>query len=67
MHDSQVAIPLAIITAERVDNLYGLIDSAYDAPEIHAKFSVRRSAPLRVRIDDRLVAEGDAEAMTAAS
>ena len=37
VHDSQVAIPLAIITAERVDNLYDLMDSAYDAPEIHAK------------------------------
>ena len=37
VHNSQVAIPLAIITAERVDNLYDLMDSAYDAPEIHAK------------------------------
>ena len=36
LHDSQVAIPLAMITAKRVTNLYDLMDSAYDAPEIHA-------------------------------
>jgi hypothetical protein len=34
LHDSQVAIPLATITAQRVTNLYDLMDSAYDAPEI---------------------------------
>ena len=34
VHDSQVAIPLAIITAQRVTNLYDLMDSAYDVPEI---------------------------------
>ena len=32
LHDSQVAIPLATLTAERVRNLYDLMDSAYDAP-----------------------------------
>ena len=37
VHDSQVAMPLATITADRVTNLYDLMDSAYDAPEIHAK------------------------------
>ena len=36
LHDSQAAIPLAQITAQRVTNLYDLMDSAYDAPEIHA-------------------------------
>jgi hypothetical protein len=36
LHDSQVAIPLAQITAQRVTNLYELMDSAYDAPEIYA-------------------------------
>lgn len=36
VHDSQVAIPLATITAERLRNLYDLMDSAYDAPEIAA-------------------------------
>ena len=34
LHDSQVAIPLATITAQRVSNCYDLMDSAYDAPEI---------------------------------
>lgn len=34
VHDSQVAIPMARITAERVDVLYELMDSAYDAPQI---------------------------------
>jgi len=33
-HDSQVAIPLAQMTSERLTNLYDLMDSAYDAPEI---------------------------------
>ena len=36
LHDSQVAIPLAQITAQRLTNLYDLMDSAYDAPEIDA-------------------------------
>ncbi len=35
VHDSQVAIPLATMTAERVTNLYDLMDAAYDASEIH--------------------------------
>ncbi len=34
LHDSQVAIPLATMTDERATNLYDLMDSAYDAPEI---------------------------------
>ena len=37
VHDSQVALPLATMTAARVTNLYDLMDSAYDAPEIRAK------------------------------
>ena len=36
LHDSQVAIPLAQMTKDRIDNLYDLMDSAYDAPEIHS-------------------------------
>jgi len=36
LHDSQASIPLAMITASRVTNLYDLMDSAYDAPEIKA-------------------------------
>lgn len=35
VHDSQVAIPLAHTSAGRVTSLYELMDSAYDAPEIH--------------------------------
>jgi len=35
LHDSQAAIPLARMTAQRVTNLYDLMDSAYDAPLIH--------------------------------
>ena len=36
VHDSQVAIPLAKITAGRITHLYDLMDSAYDVPEIKA-------------------------------
>jgi hypothetical protein len=34
VHDSQVAIPLATMTASRVPNLYDLMDAAYDVKEI---------------------------------
>jgi len=33
-HDSQVALPLATMTSQRVTSLYDLMDSAYDAPII---------------------------------
>ncbi|MFH1953053.1 MAG: transposase [Pseudomonadota bacterium] len=36
LHDSQAAIPLAQMTAERITSLYDLMDSAYDAPQISA-------------------------------
>jgi len=36
LHDSQAAIPLAQMSAERVTNLYDLMDAAYDAKEIRA-------------------------------
>jgi hypothetical protein len=36
INDSQVAIPLAQMTAQRLTSLYDLMDSAYDAPQIHA-------------------------------
>jgi hypothetical protein len=35
-HDSQVAIPLMQMSAQRVQGLYDLMDSAYDAEAIHA-------------------------------
>jgi len=38
VHDSQVAIPLATLSARRIINCYDLMDSAYDAPDIF-KFS----------------------------
>jgi len=37
LHDSQVAIPLAEMSKERVINLYDLMDSAYDSPQIHER------------------------------
>lgn len=36
LHDSQAAIPLAIMTARRATHLYELMDASYDAPEIKA-------------------------------
>ena len=36
LHDSPAAIPLAKLTADRVENLYDLMDSAYNAAEIRA-------------------------------
>ena len=36
VHDSQVSIPLAQLSAQRVTSLSDLMDSAYDAPQIHA-------------------------------
>ena len=46
LHDSQVAIPLATMTAKRVTNLYDLMDSAYDAPEIKAKSRALGHVPI---------------------
>ncbi len=37
VHDSQVAIPLARITEQRVIHCYDLMDSAYDAKEVYAQ------------------------------
>jgi transposase len=46
LHDSQAAIPLATMTAGRVINLYDLMDSAYDAPEIKANSRALGHVPL---------------------
>jgi len=46
LHDSQAAIPLATMTASRVINLYDVMDSAYDAPEIKAKCLGLGHAPI---------------------
>ena len=46
LHDSQTAIPLAQMSAERVTSLYDLMDAPYDAPEIHAYSKRRGHAPI---------------------
>ena len=46
VHDSQVAIPLATMTAARVTNLYDLMDAAYDAAEIRAHSEALGHVPI---------------------
>ncbi len=46
LHDSQAAIPLATMTAARVRNLYDLMDTAYEAPEIWAKSRALGHVPI---------------------
>src|SRR5690606_10332194 len=46
LHDSQVAIPLAKISANRVQNFYDCMDSAYDAPEIAEHSRLLNHVPL---------------------
>ena len=46
VNDCQVAIPLATLTAQRVDNLYDLMDSAYDAQLIREKSIALGHVPL---------------------
>ena len=46
VHDSQVAIPLATMTAARVINLYDLMDAAYDAAEIRAHSEALGHVPI---------------------
>ena len=50
LHDSQAAIPLATMTDQRVDNCYDLMDSAYDAREIHAHRTESGRVPSLTRI-----------------
>lgn len=64
VHDSQVAIPLAEMTAKRVVNLYDLMDSAYDVPGIIAHSKSLGHVPLidkNPRRDKALAAELKAE------
>lgn len=55
LHDSQVAIPLATMTAQRVTNLYDVMDTAYDATELrdHSRslghVPIIRSAKRRIK------------------
>ncbi len=53
LHDSQAAIPLATLTAQRVTSLYDLMDCAYDANEIHAHSRSLGHVPLIARHDAR--------------
>jgi len=46
LHDSQTAIPLAQMTAERITSLYDLMDSAYDAPQIRAYSAALGHVPI---------------------
>ena len=46
VHDSQVAIPLATISQQRVTNLYDLMDAAYDSPLIRAHSSSLGHKPI---------------------
>lgn len=46
VHDSQVAIPLAEMTARQVVNLYDLMDAAYDVPGIIAHSKSLGHVPL---------------------
>jgi hypothetical protein len=65
LHDSQAAIPLALITASRVVNLYDLMDSAYDAPEISDNSRALRHVPIidaNPRRGGKALAEAEARA-----
>jgi hypothetical protein len=65
VHDSQVAIPLAMMTATRVTNLYDLMDSAYDAPEIHEKSRALGHVPIidhKTRRGEKAAVQAEARA-----
>ena len=69
VHDSQVAIPLATLTAERVDSLSDLLDSAYNAAAIKAHSRSLGHVPLidvNPRRDQRLQAERQRERLAQA-
>ena len=65
VHDSQVALPLATITAERVTNLYDLMDSAYDVLEIRTKSMALGHVPIidhKTRRGEKAAIEAEARA-----
>jgi hypothetical protein len=45
-HDSQVALPLAVMTSQRITNLYDLMDAAYDAPIIRERSKLLGHVPI---------------------
>lgn len=66
VHDSQVALPLATMTNERVTNLYDLMDAAYDAEIIREHSLQQGHVPLidfnhRSPKDERQFAPHEAE------
>jgi hypothetical protein len=62
VHDSQVAIPMAQMSRERIINLYDLMDAAYDAPQIR-EFSRQLE---HVPIIDQNPRRGEVKAMDSA-
>jgi hypothetical protein len=50
LHDSQVAMPLAKMTAERVTNLYDLMDSAYDCQALRQQSQQLGHVPIIERL-----------------
>ena len=46
MHDSRAAIPLSLMSAARVDNLYDLMDAAYCSLELHEHSRSLNHVPL---------------------
>jgi len=65
LHDSQAAIPLATLSAERTTSLYDLMDAAYDAEEIRQHSRALGHIPLidiNTRGDTALKEEREGEA-----
>ena len=65
VHDSQVAIPLLMMTSARVDYLYDLMDSAFDVPEIAAKSRALGHVPIidhKTRRGEKAAVEAEARA-----
>lgn len=65
VHDSQAAIPLATLSAQRTTNLYDLMDAAYDAEEIRRHSRSLGHVPLidiNPRGDQTVEQEREAEA-----
>jgi hypothetical protein len=50
LHDSQVAMPLAELTAQRVTNLYDLMDSAYDCEALRQQSRTLGHVPIIERL-----------------
>lgn len=50
LHDSQVAIPMAELTAQRVTNLYDLMDSAYDCEALRQRSRALGHVPIIERL-----------------